>query len=328
MNKLIFAFLTGVFLIYACGESSHPEKSGKTASQSRPEIQVPVFDEDSAYAYVQRQVAFGPRVPNTEAHDKAAAYLLAFFRQYADTAFTQDFDVRAYNGTVLHAKNIIAAINPAAKRRILLSAHWDSRPYADHDPNPDNFNTPIDAANDGASGVAVLMEMVRDMAKHKPGVGVDIVLFDVEDYGDPSNNTKDSYGLGSQYWAQNPHIPYYQAEFGVLLDMVGAKDASFPMEYFSLNYASDIVKRIWNTAERIGYGSYFPIEPGGAIEDDHVYVNRYSGLPMVDIIHLDPNSSNGSFFEYWHTTGDTMDKIDKNTLKAVGETLLRVIYED
>jgi Zn-dependent M28 family amino/carboxypeptidase len=329
MKKAVLRFtslLLGLLVFYSCGNSTG-EKT-KSIEVEVPQVIIPEYNADSAYAYVDRQVAFGPRVPNSEAHEKATQYFIRFFEKYADKVISQDYDARAYNGKILHGHNIIAIFNPDSKRRILLSSHWDSRPYADHDPDADKFYNPIDGANDGASGVGVLMEVARSMATQKPEIGVDIILFDLEDYGDPANNVKDSYALGSQYWSQNPHTSNYQAEFGILLDMVGAKDAIFTMEYFSLNFASDIVKMVWQKAQNVGHENYFLFEPGAAIEDDHIYVNRFLGIPMIDIIHLDPDSKNGTFFDYWHTSGDTMDNIDKNTLKAVGETLLQVIYSE
>ncbi len=328
---LSFALLVLSLVISSCDSDSSKESKTSKVKKISPvqeTIQIPTFNSDSAYSYVEKQVLFGPRVPNTEVHKVTANYLLDFFKAYSDKTFSQDFQIRAYNGTILNGRNIIVQYNPEMKRRILLSAHWDTRPYSDHDADKSKFNNPIDGANDGASGVGVLMEMARAMSQQKPNIGVDIILFDLEDYGDPSNKTQNSYGLGSQYWAQNPHQANYTAEYGILLDMVGAGDAQFLMEYFSLNFASDIVKKVWKTAAQNGYGDYFPFEPGTAIEDDHYYVNQYLGIPMIDIIHLNPNSVNGTFFDHWHTSEDTMNKIDKNTLKAVGETLLHVIYEN
>jgi Zn-dependent M28 family amino/carboxypeptidase len=193
-------------------------------------------------------------------------------------------------------------------------------------------NTPIDGANDGASGVGVLLELARLMSLSKPSVGVDIIFFDLEDYGPPKDHPaggiKDQYGLGSQYWSKNPHDPDYTANYGILLDMVGATDARFYMEGFSLEYASGILKKVWNTGIKAGYSEYFLYEQVGYIDDDHKYINEIAGIPTIDIIQLDPESSNGSFFEYWHTTGDNLSVIDKQTLKVVGQTLLNVVYQE
>jgi len=240
--------------------------------------------------------------------------------------------VTAFNGSPLRFQNIIASFGPPENNRILLGAHWDSRPYADHDPDPVNFNTPIDGANDGASGAGVLLEVARLLGNKPPPVGVDIILFDAEDYGPPETlqtdkNSSDEWGLGSQYWAKNPHRPGYFARYGILLDMVGAADATFLMEGVSMEYASDIVRKVWDIGNQIGYSSYFLYQQGGYITDDHYYVIRYRNIPMIDIIHLDPAAESG-MYAYWHTVHDNLDKIDRSTLKAVGQTLLTVIYSE
>jgi Zn-dependent M28 family amino/carboxypeptidase len=179
--------------------------------------------------------------------------------------------------------------------------------------------------------VGILLEVARQLSLAAPPVGVDIILFDAEDYGPPEDlkrpNSEDFWGQGAQYWAKSPHKPDYSARYGILLDMVGAKNATFLMEGISMDYASDIVKNVWTTAGRIGYSSSFINERGGYITDDHVPINRIRNIPTIDIIHLDRDSETG-FYPYWHTTGDTFDKIDKNTLKVVGQTLLTVIYEE
>ncbi len=295
-------------------------------------VVVPEFDADSAYHYVKAQVDFGPRVPNTEAHRACARYLARQMRTFTAYVVEQQGKVRAYDGTVLNFTNIIGSFHPEAKARILLCAHWDSRPYADHDPNPALHRTPIDGTNDGASGVGVLMEIARQLSISPAKLGIDVIFFDVEDYGPPEDNQIQSdnnyWGLGSQYWSKNPHVPGYSARFGILLDMVGASDARFPKEGYSKYYAPDILNKVWNKAHEIGYGDFFPLDEGSLINDDHYSINNVRRIPTIDIIHLDPHSSNGSFFEYWHTTDDTIDKIDPFMLKVVGQTVLEVIYTE
>jgi hypothetical protein len=322
--SVLFIF-TGLFL-WSCSESGGRKASDKKTKKSSVRIPVPDFNADSAYEYVKKQVDFGPRVPNSEAHEVCANYLLEKLKDYADTAFFQSFKTRAFDGTTLNGKNIIASFNLKAKSRIFLSAHWDSRPWADKDPDPSKHNIPVDAANDGASGVGVILEIARQLSISKPEIGVDMIFFDLEDYGNYSDN--DSWALGAQYWSKNLHDPDYNAKYGILLDMVGAKGAKFYMEGYSMMYAADIVKKVWTAAGRTGYGSFFIFEKVGYIDDDHLSVNENAGIPTIDIIHLDNNSSNGSFFEYWHTTKDNMDAIDKEVLKAVGQTLMTVIYEE
>ncbi|MBN2174385.1 MAG: M28 family peptidase [Bacteroidales bacterium] len=318
-----------VMIFSACGDNQN--KSHKS-TESKKIISIPQFDADSAFQFVKHQVDFGPRVPNTTEHSACAQYLYGKLEVYCDTAMIQSFKTRAFDGTILHAKNIIGSFNPENYNRVLLCAHWDSRPFADYDPDPANHRKPILGANDGASGVGVLLEVARQLQSQSPPVGIDIVLFDAEDYGPPQDTQRDTemdyWGLGSQYWSANPHVPGYFAKYGILLDMVGASDARFYMEGFSLYYAPGVLKKVWNTAHRIGYENYFYFEEGGYIDDDHKYINEIINIPTIDIIHMDKESANSSFFEYWHTVKDNMDVIDKTTLNVVGQTLLTVIFEE
>ncbi|MCD4697537.1 MAG: M28 family peptidase [Bacteroidales bacterium] len=327
----IVFFFSSIIFFGACGNI--PEnKPNEPVKKPKSTVKVPVFNADSAYFYIWSQVDFGPRVPNTEAHAKCATYLFNKLSQFTDTALVQNFKTRAFDGTVLNGKNIIGSFSPEKNNRILLCAHWDSRPFADHDKNPENHNTPIDGANDGASGVGVLLEIARHLSQQTSRIGVDIIFFDTEDYGPPKDNqrqgTDNFWALGSQHWSKNPHKYDYYAKYGILLDMVGAKDAGFYMEGYSLLYASHVLKKVWNTAHRLNFQAYFIFEQLGYIDDDHKPINETLKIPTIDIIHLDQESSNNTFFEHWHTIDDTMDKIDKNTLKVVGQTLLTVIYEE
>lgn len=329
MKKILY-IISLLLLLNACGESNKKQTSSKKVS-SQKQVVVPEFNSDSAYLYIEKQVAFGPRVPNTNSHANCAQFLHTKLKQYADTAIVQSFKTRAYNNEVLNGKNLIGVFNPASGNRILLCAHWDTRPYADYDLDPDNQLIPIDGANDGGSGVGVLLEIARQIYISKPEIGVDIIFFDVEDYGPPQElqmHGSNFWGLGSQYWSNNTHDPDYIARYGILLDMVGATDATFLMEGHSMLYASGILKKVWTVGNRLGYTNYFLFESAGYIDDDHKYVNEIAKIPTIDIIHLDTESSGSSFFEHWHTLGDTMDKIDKETLKAVGQTLLTVIFEE
>jgi len=327
--KLIFILsFVAVFALASCGQFGRSaESNGKKVKKT---VAIPDFNQDSAYAYTAAQVAFGSRVPGTPAHAACAQWIIHKLRSFADTVYVQKFKARTYDGVLRSGENIIGSFYPDYQNRVLLMAHWDSRPFADHDPNKANWNKPIMAANDGASGVGVLLEMARQFHLHHPDVGVDIVFFDLEDWGPPAylhlQGKENSWALGAQYWAKHPQVPGYSATFGILLDMVGAKNATFLKEYYSRQYARYYVKLIWKTAAGLGYDNYFPNRDGYPIDDDHLYVNQIAGIPSVDIIQLDPNSPNGTFWRYWHTTGDTMDKIDKQTLKAVGQVLLTVIY--
>ncbi len=328
----IFIFIIALALLSGgCNQPAKQEAANQDTIPSGPRVAVPEFNGDSALESCRVQLAFGPRVPNTPAHDKCAAYLISKLKSYTEHVIVQKGQVYAYNKTALKFQNIIASWKPESSNRILLCAHWDSRPYADYDSDPNNRRKPIDGANDGASGVGVLMEVARQLSLLTPPIGVDIILFDVEDYGppqdEPMNNSDQYWGQGAEYWARNPHKPDYFAKYGILLDMVGAKNATFLMEGVSMGYAADIVKSVWATGNRIGFSSYFLWEEGGSITDDHVPINRIRNIPTIDIIHLDKNSNTG-FYPFWHTTGDTFDKLDKNTLKVVGQTLITVIFEE
>ncbi|MDX9942822.1 MAG: M28 family peptidase [Bacteroidales bacterium] len=324
-------FFSLFFLAIGCSGrgNRHEANTGEAPSRSSA-VEVPEFNQDSAYAYVARQVAFGPRVPNTESHRQAAAWMAEILARFADTVEVQQARVRAFDGTVLNISNIIASFEPEARNRILLCAHWDSRPFADYDPDPANHYKPIPGANDGASGVGVLIEIARVLSEKDPGIGVDIVLFDAEDYGQheqASQQVEDTWGLGSQYWSRTPHRHDYNARFGILLDMVGASGAQFRQEGFSTFYAPNIVRKVWATARRIGYGHFFLEEQGGYVTDDHYYVNTIRNIPTINIIHQENNQLHG-FFPQWHTLEDDIDFIDPSTLKAVGQTVLTVIFEE
>ncbi|MBO5864704.1 MAG: M28 family peptidase [Bacteroidaceae bacterium] len=306
---------------------------GETAKETEPVAIVPIFDADSAYSFVARQVAFGPRVPGTSTHRKCGDYLVDKLRSYGADVITQEVDLKAYNGDVLKARNIIAQFQPGKQERVMLCAHWDTRPWADSDPDKANHYKPILGANDGGSGVGVLLEVARQLSMNPTGVGVDIILFDAEDYGLHENDVekyssvKNSWALGSQYWSYFPHVSGYSPRYGILLDIVGAPGSVFHQEYYSIYFAPGVVRKVWQWAKKAGYSSYFVNEEGGAITDDHVYVNTTAGIPCIDIINYDPESPNG-FGAHHHTVKDDMDWIDASTLKAVGQTVLTVIYNE
>ena len=321
-----------VFLTFNCDRPVKNEKPSETPVPETSSIVIPVFNADSALHFVKVQTDFGARVPGSKAHAECAAWLADKLKSATPHVTVQDFKTRVYSGEVYNGKNIIASFNPEAKARIMLCSHWDSRPFADHDPDPAKRNEPVMGANDGASGVGVLLELARILKDNSPKIGVDIIFFDLEDFGPAQDSQNEAanehWGLGSQYWSGNPHIADYRARFVILLDMVGAKGAKFRKEGFSMYFAPDKVKKVWDIAAGLGYRDYFPDEKGGYINDDHYFINEILKVPAIDIIHLDENSSNGSFFEYWHTTGDTFDKIDKETLRVVGEVVTKVVFAE
>ncbi len=314
MEKLIL-FLS-VLLFTSC-----LQQTTEAESTSIPEPKKIEFNADSCYNYLAKQVEFGYRIPSTKEHKECGKYLVSTLERFADTVITQDVVLTAYNGTKLESRNIIASWNPQSKNRIMLCAHWDTRPFCDEDPNASNHKKPVLGANDGASGVAVLMELARCFAATKPNVAVDIILFDSEDYGNSS--VEHSYCLGSQYWARNPHTPNYRARFGILLDMVGGVGARFDKDVVSMHFASDVVNGVWKTAADMGYASLFSNEMGGSLIDDHYYVNMLSGIPCIDIIDY---TKDEGFPVTWHTVNDNLENIDKNVLNAVGTVLVNYIY--
>jgi len=334
--KSLFFFLLFVMsLIIACGDGEQKVPEAKEKQKTETNVQqsikeAPEFNADSAYYYIEKQVLFGPRVPNSKEHAQCAEWLknkLASFNGWE--VQIQEFKAKAFNNIMLNGKNIIASYNKEASKRILLFAHWDTRPFADQDTK--DKNKPIPGANDGGSGVGVLLEIARQISLNPLNIGVDIILFDAEDYGQPDGTMmqrkQDTYCLGSQHWAKNPHVPGYRANYGILLDMVGAKDATFTMEATSMYYASNIVEKVWAVAHKLGYGNYFLYKRTDGITDDHYYINAIAGIPSIDIIQYDPETRS-NFGKYWHTHDDNMSIIDRNTLKAVGQTLLHVLYNE
>lgn len=324
-GKVSVILLSGI-LITGLVSCDSFKQSPPQSTSSAPSIVVPEFHADSAYEFVKKQCDFGPRVPNTKAHAACADFLVEKFKTYTPDVIVQSAQVKTWDGVVLNMKNIIAVFNPELKQRILLFAHWDTRPWADQDTvNPDKPNL---GADDGASGVGVLLEVARHLAAHSAPVGIDIVLFDAEDWGQKGGGpgSEDTYALGAQYWVKNPHQPAYQANYGILLDMVGSKGAQFRREGFSQQYAPYVLDKVWKAGHRLGYSEYFLFQEGGYVTDDHVYVNRM-GIPSIDIINGSTATRHG-FGAHWHTHADNMEVIDRNTLKAVGQTLLEVIYKE
>jgi glutaminyl-peptide cyclotransferase len=329
--KILIVGITTILLSMVSCEQGSKTNQSKTKTAEKKIVVIPRFNADSAYYFVKKQVDFGPRVPGTKAHDECANWLVEKLSKYADTVIVQNFKGRTYDKVTRNGKNIIASFNTKKKNRILLMSHWDSRPFADHDPDPKYHNTPIDGANDGASGVGVLLEAARQFSYQRPDQGIDIVLFDLEDWGPPTqlNLYKDElWGLGAQYWSKNPHVYGYEANFGILLDMVGVPNPTFRKEYFSKDYARYFLDLVWATAGDIGYGNYFLDEDGGAVNDDHVFVNRIAKIPSIDIIYLEPKNADHTFFKQWHTINDNMENISKESLGIVGKVMLTVVYNE
>ncbi len=295
-------------------------------------VETPVFGGDSAFNFVAQQVNFGPRVPNSSSQINCKNWIIAKLKSYGLDVKIQEFTAFRYDGLKLKGYNIIGQFQPSIQKRILLAAHWDARSMADKDSV--RKNEAIDAANDGASGVAVMLEIARQISssKLKPNVGVDFVFFDLEDHGEPhdfsGNPSPTSWALGSQYWSVNLLPENYRPYYGILLDMVGAKGAIFPHEGTSMQYAPGIVKSIWATAADLGYGNLFVDNDAFGISDDHTAVNEVAKIQMIDIIDIRPTNAGFEFGSYHHTHQDNLKIIDKATLKAVGQTLLQVLYRE
>lgn len=307
-------------------QGTQPSVAQAPAKPPIESIAVPTFVADSAFLFVKKQVDFGPRVPNTEAHKKCAAWLAREFRRFGLNVIEQKFQAQHHKGTVFNCINIIGQYKPENPRRILYAAHWDSRAIADQDTK--DTTKPILGADDGGSGVGILLEMARLLQQAPADIGVDFILFDAEDQGDDADDDKDhsaTWCLGAQHWSKNLHKPGYSAQFGILLDMVGGANPKFAREGISMQAAPSIVERVWKTAASLGYSHVFVPENGQGITDDHLFVIRNAQIPMIDIISR-PGQTKSGFVPHWHTHQDNLSAIDKNTLKMVGETCTAVLY--
>jgi glutaminyl-peptide cyclotransferase len=336
--RLPLAALAGLLVLTGCPDKKATETAETTAAAEPKLPKAPVFNADSAYAFTAKQVSFGPRVPNSKAHIATGNWLVAKLKSYGLKVMEQPFEAMTFDGTNIHARNIIAQYQPTAARRVAIFGHWDTRPFADNDKVKKNAS--MDGASDGASAVAVALEMARQLSQQPdslaPNVGVDFIFFDAEDWGHDdttqaglkdqlAGSGTDSWCLGSQYWAKNLLPVGYKAEYGVLLDMVGAKNGKFTREETSRTNARAALDKIWGVASQLGYSDYFRYEDTGGITDDHVYTNR-AGIPTIDIYHY--NSPTDYFPAYHHATTDNMAIIDRNTMKAVGQTMLQALYVD
>ena len=333
MKKILYFVLCSFVLFTAC-------------TKKQAVIDRPSFCADSAYVYIERQMAFGPRVPNGAAHMQCAVWLIEQLRAFGAEVELQKGEMPDYRGNNQQIYNIIGHFytpETADRKRILLGAHYDTRPWCDEEPEyADRFYN-VPGANDGASGVGVLLEVARQLglrmdtslnAQHSTlNIPVDIIFFDVEDMGSPNVYTgperEDTWCLGSQLWATNyaqkansqEPTAKVQYLFGLVLDMVGAPDASFPMEMYSTNYAANYQQQIWRAAQKLGYGSLFINQQSYPITDDHYYINHIAGIPCVDVIHYDVRNATG-VPSWWHTRQDDMSNIAKPTLQAVGEVVM------
>ena len=322
-NSTLLLFL---FLFLSCVDKQQTNKQTNFVPTA---IDVPKFNVDSAYSYIQKQVDFGPRVPNTIEHEQCANYLARKLERFGANIIVQEAVVNRYDGVNMNMKNIIGSFNSEAYKRILLCAHWDTRFIADNDTI--DVAKPIMGANDGGSGVGVLLEIARQIQMSPLEIGVDIIFFDVEDQGQPNGafnkSSSDSWCLGSQYWAKNPHETNYFADYGILLDMVAGENARFTREGVSEKFASRIVDKVWQMGRKVGFSNFFVDEKTPGIIDDHLYINSIIHIPTINIVEYD-NSTHNRFNKHHHKHSDNMSIIDKTTLHAVGQTVLGVLYNE
>ena len=323
--------IIAVIIISSCA-SCKSNKKVNTESLDSLAVQIngPKFNPDSAFEYCRQQCKFGPRVMNSDTHEKCGVWIATMFHRFGCKVTEQKTTIKGWDGKELKCTNIIASYKPEATERILICAHWDSRPWADNDPDSANHHKPVMAANDGASGVGVMLEVARQLQQDKKlNIGVDFVCFDAEDYGTPywTQDDPNSWALGAQYWAEQAR-GNYKARFGILLDMVGGQGATFYQESMSKKYAQHIVDKVWHAARIAGFGSMFKQDEGGAITDDHIPVNQKAGIPTIDIIPYYPDCQQSAFGPTWHTVSDDMLNLDKNTLEAVGQTVIQTLYSE
>ncbi len=331
--KYIVTSVVAIMLL-ACSCSGKEAKNNDEHTPNDQYTEMGAFSADSAYSFIKQQVAFGPRVPGSEAHSLCSDWFIEKLNEFgADTVIILKSQATAWDGARLPIKNIFARFNTKAKDRIILTAHYDTRPWADNDPDPSNRNTAIDGANDGASGVAVILEIARNLGEKTPEIGVDILLNDCEDYGvrqDVDTDITDSestWCLGTQAFVED--LPYSITEiprFGILLDMVGGENARFNPEYFSSHLAEAPTAKVWAIAHKLGLAEQFPSKIGNPITDDHLPLIR-AGIPTTNIIE-NCNPQSGVFPPTWHTVNDNITHIDPSSLDAVGRVVLNVIYNE
>jgi hypothetical protein len=320
----IMMIVSLLFVISACkneNKTQNDESLNKGIIPKEP----PAFNDARAWKYLTDQVDFGPRNPNSTAHANCLQYFNKLLLESTTSVTLQSWVDEGYDGEKLNLTNVIASFNPESTTRILLCAHWDSRPRAERETDPKKKKLPIPGANDGASGVAILLELAKLMKEVSPSVGVDIVLLDGEDYGREGDLSK--YFLGSRYFGKNKPANYYPV-YGILLDLVGDKNMKLPKEaYSSQRFYPMLVDHIWNLAKSKGYNQ-FDFTNGGGVEDDHVILNDY-GIQCIDLIDIDlvGNDTKDQNRNYWHSLRDTPDRCSKESLKAVGEVLLELIYK-
>ena len=307
------------FLIACTSDRPKDGEKPRKVGSPTPVVTVPNFSGEEAFQYLLAQTKLGPRNPGSAGHARCLNYLLSELRLYAESVNGQEFSHRGYRGEHLRLTNIIASFNLQAEERMLLAAHWDTRPYADQEKDSTKRNRPILGANDGASGVAVLLQLAKIMKQYPPPVGVDIVLFDGEDFGRATDF--DNFLLGSKHFASQKQ-PSYNPRFGIVVDMIGDAQLEIMKEESSLESAPDLVQYVWATAEQLGLRE-FVSDVGSDVYDDHIPLNEV-GIKSITLIDFQyPDRSH----RYWHTSEDTPDKCHPSSLETVGTLLTHLVYK-
>jgi hypothetical protein len=321
-NTTAYAFLIMTIVLLTANGCYKDDQKEKIVSEVKQENYTgPLINGDSVMNHVSSQLAFGPRNPGSKGHSEAMNFLLNYLQSKADTAFLQKFSSTVY-GKKYDMANIVASFSPKKKDRVLLCAHWDTRPFADEDTDIADRSQPIIGANDGASGVAVLMEIASILSKQKPELGIDIILIDGEDLGMAGD--LDGFFQGSRYLAQN--YPLTKPRYGILLDLVGDQQAQFRYEPMSQQAHAVLVEAVWNIAKQ-RQSPFFIHELGNPVNDDHVILNQF-GIRTINIIdvnlvgNIDPNPRR----KYWHTSEDVIENISSQTLADVGNVLLHFLF--
>lgn len=325
MKKLAYVALFVLTAAVSCTNENSGNHPNDTTPKTppKPRVKGPAFSADSAYDLVKKQVDFGPRVPGTSAHDACAAWYVSKLKSLGLEVDTQQTTV-TLPITNKSAKliNVIGSFHKERKDRVLLLAHYDSRPVADLDTV--KTDQPIDGADDGGSGCAMMLEIARLVQMRDPNIGIDFFFTDAEDAGE-NDGESNTWCLGTQYWSQLI-APDYKPRYAILLDMVGGKNPVFPREGTSVHFAPDVVEKVWSAAANLGYGSFFTNDITGETTDDHLFVNQFTGIPSIDIVHYDPVRHD--YPEWHHKHSDNMEVIDKATLQMVGNVLIDVIYNE
>lgn len=320
-NKIVL-FGFSLLLLFSCNNDKP-----KTATVAKTPVKIPMFNQDTAYAHIEKQLSFGPRNPGSAGHVACKDWMVNKFKSYGAEVIAQNFTANLYTGDSHQAWNIIAQYNPEKKNRVLLSAHWDTRFIAEQDKDKSMQDKPIPGADDGASGCAVLMEIARSINQNPIDLGVDIILWDAEDQGERGPQAPNNlWCLGSQFWAKNKHKKNYRARFGINLDMIGAKNPRFGKDNVSKEFAGVVQEKVWRLAQNMGYPDMFVNDETGNLVDDHLFINTIAKIPMIDIINQPKTKT--SFIEQWHTHDDDIDAIDKRSLRVVGQVVTAVIYKE